>query len=138
MSITTHAKLIATAAHYGQTDKGGVPRINHCAYVAAQMTSEILQVVAWLHDTLEDSPLTSKSALSAIFGEQIAESVDAITRRYDEQYFDYIHRVKADHWARLVKIEDIKHNMDRSRWPEMPESYHEREVKALAILEAIE
>lgn len=129
-----HAAMIARAAHWDQFDRGGAPRFNHVEYVANQMFEELYQVVGYLHDTIEDSPLTTLSALKQIFGWEVADAVDAISRRNDETYFDYIRRCKENPIARVVKIADIKHNMDRTRWPEMPDSYYEREVKALAIL----
>lgn len=133
-NLKAHAEAIARAAHFGQVDKGGAPRVDHVIYVSYCVQGEPAKIVALLHDTLEDSPLTNKSALQAIFGDEIAEAVDAITRRGGERYFDYIDRCRVNELAREVKIHDITHNLDKSRWPEMPESYEEREIKALRIL----
>lgn len=137
ISWMEHAALIAKAAHFGQTDKGGKPRFEHVRHVSNQCPFWIYKIVALLHDTIEDSPLTTIKALRKLFNDEIAEAVDAISRREGEKYFDYIERCKRNSIARVVKIEDIKHNSDRNRWPEMPDSYMKREVKALAILEAI-
>lgn len=134
MDREMHALLIAEAAHYGQFDKGGRPRFEHVRYVGDRFTESIYRIVGFLHDTLEDSPLTSRSALAEIFGETVSDAVWAITRQGGEKYFDYIERCKQNSIAREVKIQDILHNMDKSRWPEMPESYEKREVKALAML----
>ena len=129
------ANLIAQACHHGQFDKGGVPRFYHAQHVAQSLCEELHQVVGYLHDCIEDSPLTSIEALTEIFGIEVGNAVDAISRRKDELYFDYIDRVKANRIARAVKLQDLKHNMDRTRWPEMPKSYYERELKALKILQ---
>jgi len=40
------------------------------------------------------------------------QAVDAITRRDDEDYREYILRVKKNHLARFVKIADIEHNLE--------------------------
>jgi hypothetical protein len=133
-TLIKRADLLAQAAHFGQTDNGGKPRIEHVRYVARQFAEPENVIVALLHDTLEDSPITTVDCLRDTFGSTIATAVFAITRKKGERYFDYIRRCWLNPTARLVKIEDIKHNMDKSRWPEMPDSYYEREVKALAIL----
>ncbi len=130
------AYYIARAAHYGQFDKGGQSRLCHVQHVGDQFGDPTFIIVGYLHDTLEDSPLTSYEAIKKMFGDEIANAVWAITRNPEETYFEYIDRCKQNSIARRVKIEDLKHNMDRSRWPEMPDSYYEREVKALNILES--
>jgi (p)ppGpp synthase/HD superfamily hydrolase len=130
-----HAKLIAAAAHFGQFDKGGKARLLHVLHVGDQFQDEKHRIVGYLHDTLEDSPLTSYEGLKEIFGDEIATAAVFITRTPTMQYFAYINYCKQNPIARAVKIADIKHNMDRSRWPDMPDSYYEREVKALKILE---
>lgn len=134
MSKLQHAILIAQAAHYGQTDKGGRPTFDHCAHVSSQFDNETYQIVGVLHDTMEDSPLMGYEACVSLFGDEVAQAVDAISRRPNEKYFDYINRCNLNPIARAVKIADIHHNSDRSRWPDMPDSYLEREKKALAIL----
>lgn len=137
-AIKSHAELIARAAHFGQTDNGGKPRIDHVIYVSSQVESEPAKVVALLHDTLEDSPLTTVEALEKLFGSEIALAVFAISRRSGEKYFDYIRRCRLNDIARKVKIEDICHNLNKDRWPEMPDSYQKRELKALELLWELE
>lgn len=129
------AMYLAKAAHVGQVDNGGMHRFLHVEAVANKCIVPTFQIVAYLHDTLEDSTVTNKECIAATFNDEVAEAVDAITRRKGEQYFDYIRRCKENRIARAVKQMDIHHNMDRARWPEMPDSYAEREEKALRILE---
>jgi len=136
MDKSEHAILVATAAHYGQYDKGGRPRLAHVLHVGNQFEDETHKIVGYLHDTLEDSPLFRYVGLAEVFGDDVGFAVMAITRSNGEAYFDYIKRCRLNPIARAVKIADIKHSMDRSRWPEMPDSYYQREVKALAMLEA--
>lgn len=133
-----HAQLIAEAAHYGQFDKGGVPRASHAIHVGACFNDYQHRIVGYLHDVIEDSPLIFLQGIYDVFGKEVGAAVDAITRREGEKYFDYIFRCEQNPIARKVKIADIKHNMDKTRWPDMPESYEKREIKALAILEAKE
>lgn len=128
------AKYIAMAAHVDQRDNGGKPRFFHVETVSRMFFVPSFQIVAYLHDTLEDSNVTTKECLAATFNDEVAEAVDAITRRSGEQYFDYIRRCSQNRIATAVKKADISHNLDKSRWPEMPPSYEERELKALKIL----
>ena len=51
------ARALATKAHEGQTDKAGLPYITHPERVALRMESPELQVIGWLHDTVEDTPI---------------------------------------------------------------------------------
>lgn len=130
------AKRLASAVHYGQFDKGGVERIYHVLHVGQQFPAESPhRIVGYLHDALEDSPLLDHNGLYHVFGIEIYTAILVITRLGGEQYFHYIDRVKLNNIALLVKIEDLKHNMDRARWPDMPQSYYEREMRALKILE---
>ncbi len=52
------AQSIAAAAHKGQVDKAGKPYIEHPAHVAANVQGDAAKAVAWLHDVVEDTPLT--------------------------------------------------------------------------------
>ncbi len=131
----TQAQLIAQAAHLGELDKGGTLYIYHPLHVAAQFTDDTYKIVALLHDVIEDSQLTSIDRLQLLFGLEVSQAVDAISRKKGEMYFDYISRCKENKIACAVKIEDIKHNMDRTRWQLMPDSYYKREQKALKILQ---
>ena len=54
------ARHVATAAHAGQVDKAGRPYIEHPADVAFRVRDHApqVQVVAWLHDVVEDTTVT--------------------------------------------------------------------------------
>ena len=124
-------------AHFSDTDKGGQPYIVHPVYIALQLQDEKEKIVALLHDTVEDKRL-NLDIIEREFGEEIAEAVDAISRREGEKYFDYIERVKQNTLAKKVKIEDLKHNSDISRIPDaQPEDFSllKRYEKALKILQ---
>ena len=97
------SRLVATAAHAGQVDKGGAPYIEHPAFVADR--------VRWLGgDEVLD-------ALASVFPARVVEAVDALTRREGESYFEYIERAGGDSVARTVKRCDLAHNLDTSRLP---------------------
>lgn len=104
------ATLIAKLAHQGQKDKSGEPYIHHPMTVASYLEDPELKAIAMLHDTIEDTSVTYEDLLS-VFGNNIADTVLCLTHQKEEDYFDYIRRVKKDPAARLVKLADIRHNM---------------------------
>ncbi|MGC1209088.1 MAG: HD domain-containing protein [Ornithinimicrobium sp.] len=109
------ARQIATSAHEGQVDKNGAAYIGHPARVAARVRGDdAAEIVAWLHDVVEDTTLTLED-LRAHFPESIVAAVDAMTRRSEEAPDAYYARVRADPIARAVKLADIADNTDPPR-----------------------
>ena len=126
--ITDLAAEIATEAHKGQTrwDKK-TPYISHPAAIAAALRDQGYndQVIAtaWLHDVIEDTDVTIEGLRSSEIPEGVLAAIDAITKRNGESYLDYILRVKRNEIARLVKIEDLKHNMSDLKPGSMYQKY---------------
>jgi (p)ppGpp synthase/HD superfamily hydrolase len=110
------ARLLATQAHSGQTDKAGLPYITHPMRVAGRLDTLEAQVVGWLHDTVEDTAVTL-SEIEARFGPETAAAVDAISRRDGEKWSGYLDRVAANPVARQVKISDLIDNSNLGRIP---------------------
>ena len=108
------ARALAERLHAGQTDKAGAPYIGHPERVAARLAAPEEQVVAWLHDTVEDTGL-SLGEIEDRFGPETAMAVDAVTRRPGEAWEDYISRVRSDPLARRVKISDLIDNSNLTR-----------------------
>lgn len=111
------ADSIAEKAHKGQVDKGGHPYIEHPRYVASQVDETAAKIVALLHDTIEDTDVTLDDLKKAGFPDDIVNSVRVITHTPNRPYMDYIRYLKRDHFAREVKLADLRHNMDESRLP---------------------
>lgn len=109
------AMEVAYEAHSGRVDRAGYPYIAHPLHVAEKMKTENEVIVALLHDVVEDTNIDLTDLVHFGFSEEVVEAVDAITRRYEESYEDYIQRVKRNPIARNVKIEDMKHNSDFTR-----------------------
>ena len=122
------ARALATKAHEGQTDKAGLPYITHPERVALRMESPELQVIGWLHDTVEDTPITLRD-IEATFGPETAAAVDAISRRDGEKWSGYLERVAANPMARQVKISDLIDNSNLSRIPHVTLKDVERQKK---------
>lgn len=74
---------IATNAHQGQTREGGATYLTHVLRVvqACEHHGEEAQVVAALHDVVEDSDWTLADLRREGLAEQLIAAVDAITRR---------------------------------------------------------
>ena len=137
--LTIRAMQIAYAAHQGQTDKAGVPYIFHPIHLAEQMEDEITCCAALLHDTVEDTAVTAEM-LAAEFPEEILEAVKLLTHDPDTDYFDYVRRIRSNPIALKVKLADIAHNSDVSRFSgvAVPQDrigyFQDKYTKAKAIL----
>lgn len=109
----------AVRAHEGRKDRAGKPEILHPIHVMMQMETEDEQVLALLHDTVENAPVKARKGLltylTSSFGQEIGDALDAITQRDQESYEDYIRRVVQNRLARKVKRADMEHNMSPRR-----------------------
>jgi len=120
---------VALDAHKGQVDKGGSPYILHPIRVMLRCQTEDEQVVALLHDVVEDSEYGVGDIL-AIFGPETADAVDCLTKRNGEAYHEYLDRVAENSTAKAVKMHDIYENCDLSRLNRVPTPEdHKRRAK---------
>lgn len=101
---------IALEAHSGQIDKRGDPYIFHPLRVMLSMKTTELQIIAVLHDVVEDSHRTLQGLRDEGFSWDIVDAIDELTHR-GEDYADFILRAKANPLARIVKIADISDNL---------------------------
>lgn len=140
MGLKQLALIVAQAAHFDQVDKGGAPYMQHSLSVANEfhVKDTSARVVAILHDVIEDTIVTLDILRSYGFPVEIVEAVDAISRRKEELYFDYIRRVKMNPLASRVKLADLKDNMSKKRMSALPikeqKSLMKRYQKAYNIL----
>lgn len=119
MSKLDEAIKLAVDAHAGQFDKGGKPYIFHPLRIMQALRTGAEQIVGVLHDVVEDSSFTLGD-IKDRFGGEIAEAVDAMTKREGEVYEDYLHRVAENPLARAAKLADLADNMDTSRLGRAP------------------
>jgi guanosine-3',5'-bis(diphosphate) 3'-pyrophosphohydrolase len=112
-----HAIALAVLAHRGQTDKQGKPYILHPFRVAADVEKASKDpdyfVAAMLHDVIEDTPVTLGQLADAGFSPRAIEAVDALTKRKGENYITFVRRAGQNEIARMVKLSDIKDNLNR-------------------------
>lgn len=110
--LLLEAAKLAGAAHSDQVRRGGsAPYITHVARVVERQVSDRHRVVAWLHDVVEDSPVTILDLHEMGFPGWVITAVDAITKRTNEPYKAYLRRVAADPLATEVKIADMLDNL---------------------------
>lgn len=92
------------------------------------MSTDEEKAVAYLHDVVEDTNISLED-LRKIFSSNIVEAIDAITKRENETYEDYLKRVSMNKIARKVKISDMLHNMDLTRLEKITKKDIERTNK---------
>lgn len=119
--LVERAMVVAARAHAGQVDKAGAPYIEHPGRVAGHVDRhacpedlEAARAVAWLHDVVEDTPVTL-AELGQHFPAKIVAAVDAMTHRAGEDRDAYYRRVRTNRIARAVKHADLDDNTDPDR-----------------------
>src|SRR5262245_40341182 len=125
-SLLEKAIRIAVEAHRGQKDRVGQPYILHPLSVMGRVTGEKEQIVAVLHDVLEDTDVGVGELRAQGFPEDVLEAVDCLTKREGEPYDSLIQRAMKNPLAATVKIADLEDNMDLRRNPRLTEKDIER------------
>lgn len=113
--LTNKAIKLAYQAHDGQVDKAGMPYILHPIHLAEQMDDEISTCVAILHDVVEDTDITFED-LEKEFPESVLVPLRYLTHKKGVPYMEYVERILENDVAVKVKLADIDHNMDQSRF----------------------
>ena len=118
MSILQRAIEIATEAHAGQFDKSGKDYIGHPLRVMEMGRTEDEKIVGVLHDVVEDTDWTFEALAEEGFSKEVIDALRCVTKLSDnENYDDFIERVKKNPLAVAVKINDLTDNMDIRRLP---------------------
>ena len=118
MSTLQRAIEIATEAHKGQFDKAGNDYIGHPLRVLEMGRSEQEKIVGVLHDVVEDTDWTFERLAAEGFSEETIAALRCVTKTSEnENYDDFIERVKKNPLAVAVKINDLTDNMDIRRLP---------------------
>ncbi len=106
------AIIIAARYHADQTDKQGKPYILHPLRVMLNAPAE-LKVVAVLHDVLEDCDIDLPTLTYHVDDPGTMEILDCLTHRKNEPRSEYIARICTHTSAVMVKVLDIRDNLDR-------------------------
>jgi len=118
--MLTRARRYARQKHRGQLDKCDLPYFNHPWRVSHEALlragSQRAAILGILHDTVEDTDATLED-IAVQFGGDIAKGIDALTRRTNESYKDYIRRIARtkDRDVVSVKLADLQDNSDPHR-----------------------
>ena len=123
MATIEKALQIAAKAHEGQKDKSGEPYILHPLRAMMSVAGEEAQIVAVLHDVIEDTPVTADDLRQAGFSEKGIDAVLCVTHEQDEPYAEYVIRCKANEIARRVKLADLEDNSRLARTILRPERF---------------
>ena len=109
---------IATEAHKGQLDKSGKDYIGHPLRVMEMGRTEEEKIVGVLHDVVEDTSWTFEALEAEGFSPEVIAALKCVTKLSEnENYDDFIERVKKNPLAVAVKINDLTDNMDIRRLP---------------------
>lgn len=134
MSTIEVAIRLAVEAHAGQVDKAGRPYILHPLRLMQKCPTEDLQIVAVLHDVLEDTQVTEAELQKLGFPDHIISALKSLTKVHGEAYSDFISRAMQDSLAIVVKELDLIDNMDCTRLPEFTDADAARMKKYTSAL----
>lgn len=116
MSNLATAIALAATVFKDKTDKAGQPYILHCLRVMNGVGPDPdRQVIAALHDVVEDTDTTLDDLIKLGFRPRIIIAVDLLTHRKETPYEEYIRAIFLNDDARAVKIEDLKDNSNITR-----------------------
>ena len=115
---------LAANLHKGQRDRSNEIYVFHPIRIMMKMETYEEKIVAILHDVVEDTDCTLEMLQNKLENLTVVEAIDAITRKEEEDYFDYIERVRKNSLAKKVKTADLIDNLSRQgATPSMRERY---------------
>lgn len=112
--------------HVGQTDKAGKPYFMHPFRVAERCDTIEQKIVALLHDTIEDTDVTPEFLLAEGFPQEIVDGILSVTRKEEEDYYDFVKRAAENPIGKAVKLHDLEDNMDIRRLASIDDKMKER------------
>ena len=117
MATLENAITLAVQLHAGQLDKGDQPYILHPLRVMLQLQQPDQQIVAVLHDILEDTHTTAQDLQNLGFQTHIIQAIQALTKLPHETRVQAAMRTAQNPLACAVKIADVQDNMNLTRIP---------------------
>ncbi len=112
--VAERAEAIARQAHRGQKygDRDYIEA--HVARVAAIVArlgyNDRYVAAAWLHDVVEDTPVTEQDLIDQGIPADVVAAVEAVTERENETRQQYLARIAAHRMAVVVKYADSSAN----------------------------
>lgn len=132
--LTKKALQICFEAHKEQKDKSNIPYVFHPFMVAKDMNDEDCCVVALLHDVIEDTNITLNDLKQQGFNERQLQALQLLKHDDDIEYFEYIKQIKENKIAKKVKLADLAHNSDLTRFDIIAEKDLKRQAKYLKAI----
>lgn len=113
---------MAKEGHLEQKDLNGEYYINHVQTVVDIVKEKVKGFddkgkyiqVAWMHDLVEDTEMTLENLRELGFEDEVVNAVEEMSNNKGLKYEDYIKNIDSD-YARVVKMADLKHNLDIKR-----------------------
>lgn len=107
---------IAVKAHHGQLDKVGLPVILHPMTVGGMGNTPEEVCVGFLHDTVEDTDMTTDELVKLGVDKDVVECVKILTHADGMTYEDYVASIlnSCNKTAINVKHNDLMHNSKRA------------------------
>lgn len=124
------AVALAEFAHRNQTDKAGLPYVEHpkrvLANVQAMGVAPYVQAAAVLHDVTEDTAFSPQMLLDLGFSEAVVNIVKLVDRGHSQNFWKegrnrgfihngpdefYYEEIRKNPGARAVKLADINDNL---------------------------
>ena len=115
MSTIERAIEIAARAHAGSVDKAGAPYVFHPLRLMFAVSGPYERMAAVLHDVVEDTAVTLEDLRLEGFPNEVIDAVDALSKKEGESRLDAAMRASRNPIARIVKLADVKDNMDINR-----------------------
>ena len=115
MSTIERAIEIAARAHAGYVDKAGAPYVFHPLRLMFAVSGPYERMAAVLHDVVEDTAVTLEDLRLEGFPAEVVDAVDALSKKEGESRLDAAMRASRNPVARVVKLADVKDNMELSR-----------------------
>jgi len=94
-----------------------------------QEVLDILIGTAFLHDIIEDTMFTADDLINNEIPYEVVELVHLLSRKQDITYFEYIELISKNKLATIVKIADLKHNLDLRRFKDNKDAINESLIK---------
>ena len=131
-TLLDKATQIALTAHKNQFDKFAAPYAGHITRVMNSGTTTDEKIVGILHDLVEDTDWTFEKLEREGFPSNIISALRCVTKTNEEEnYEQFIQRIKENPLAVRVKLNDLRDNMDITRMPEVTEKDLQRLNKYL-------
>lgn len=127
--MVEQAYAIIMVAFSNKFDLNGKPYVFHLERVASKFDDPELKCIALLHDLVEDCENWTIERLYKVgFSSNVCTAVDVLTRRDGEPYDQYIGRVASNWRCVRVKLDDLRDNMDLTRFDR---NLDDRDIKRL-------